>query len=334
MIIKVQQQKLTQQKDQEDKEIHGSVQSAINAASPGDVIHIGAGVYNEKLHVTTSGLTLKGDSVEGSILQYGDYARKEHEDGGDYGTFRSYTCLIHADDVILENLTIENSAGDGDLVGQAVALYAEGDRLQFINCHFIGHQDTIFAGPLPEAPKTPGSFKGPTENKAYRRSKQYFENCRVTGDVDYIFGSAQALFNGCRIITRNRHKPVNGYVTAPSTWQHETYGFVFVNCDFRGESGIQEGTVFFGRPWRAYGQVDLINCTYDACIHTDHWDPWGSETNKETARFSEYGCRKMVGGKSVADNISDLGPFIRQYADYPELSDLDPWHQSKLSTNS
>jgi hypothetical protein len=52
-------------------------------------------------------------------------------DGENRGTFRSYTVFIGADDVTAEHLTFVNSAGDGRVVGQALAVYA---RVAFINC--------------------------------------------------------------------------------------------------------------------------------------------------------------------------------------------------------
>ncbi len=140
--------------------IHSTIQDAVDQAKPGDIIEIGKGRYEEKLTITTSGLTLIGESSEDCIITYGDFARKSHEDGRDYGTFRSYTCLVLADDVALMNLTVENSAGDGRKVGQAIALFAEGDRLIFRNCRLIGHQDTLFTGPLPQNPIFQGHLPG------------------------------------------------------------------------------------------------------------------------------------------------------------------------------
>ena len=37
----------------------------------------------------------------------------------------------------------ENNAAP---LGQAVALHTEGDRLMFVNCRFLGNQDTIYTG--------------------------------------------------------------------------------------------------------------------------------------------------------------------------------------------
>jgi pectinesterase len=43
-------------------------------------------------------------------------------DGEKRGTFRSYTVFIGVDDVTAEHLTFVNSAGDGRVVGQALAV--------------------------------------------------------------------------------------------------------------------------------------------------------------------------------------------------------------------
>lgn len=262
-----------------------SIQAAIDKALPGDEILIDDGIYEEKIELRKSGLTLIGEDPKRCIIRWQDYALKAHKDGNSYGTFRSYTCLVQGDDVTFENISIINAAGDGREVGQAVALYADGDRLCFRNCHLIGYQDTLFTAPLPEAPRIPGSFIGPSENRTYRNQKQYYTHCRIIGDVDYIFGSALAVFNECTMVSRDRGLEVNGYVTAPSTWKEAPYGYVFLNCDFVGGATIREGSVFLGRPWRAYGQVKLVGCRMDSSIHEERWDSWGNPDNFKTAVF-------------------------------------------------
>ena len=61
------------------------------------------------------------------------------EDGQKRGTFRTYSCFIDTHDITFRNLTIANTAGEGPKVGQALALYADGDRLFFDNCHLQDH---------------------------------------------------------------------------------------------------------------------------------------------------------------------------------------------------
>ncbi len=275
-----------------------TIQETIDEAIPGDTIVIGRGIYKEKVHIRTDNISLwgEGDCNDSTIITYDDCANKTHEDGELLGTFRSYTCLVQAKNVTLRNLTIENSAGDGREVGQGIALYADGDRLTCVDCQLLGHQDTLFAGPLPEKARIPGSFVGPSEHSDYNSTKQYYKRCQITGDVDYIFGSAMAVFDGCTMTTRNRNLKVNGYIAAPSTWEQEPYGFVFINSHFVGERGMAKGSVFFARPWRPFAQVLIIGCHYDESIHEDQFDMWGDETNRETTKFEIY---KSVSEKSL-----------------------------------
>ncbi len=311
--------------DESSTRLCRTVQEAVDLANPGDHILIEAGLYEEKVEIRTSGLTIEGTSSDDTIIRWHDYARKIHDDGTDYGTFRSYSLLVLADDVTVRHLTIENTAGDGRKVGQAIALFADGERLVFDDCRLIAYQDTLYTGPLPPSPNIPGSFKGPTEKMIYRRSSQYYKDCYIIGDVDFIFGSALVLFEGCRMVSRDRGESINGFVTAPSTWEGEPYGYVFLGCTFEGEEGIAKDSVFFGRPWRPYGQVMLVDCSYDACIRHDHWDPWGKEENKQTARFSEYGCKDAKGQISLEQN--DIVPYIKQQANLPDMSFLSSWHK-------
>ncbi|WP_209123492.1 hypothetical protein [Alkalihalobacillus sp. BA299] len=41
--------------------------------------------------------------------------------------------MIVADDIVIENVTFENSAGRGEVVGQALAAYMNGDQQVFKN---------------------------------------------------------------------------------------------------------------------------------------------------------------------------------------------------------
>ena len=124
-------------------------------------IHIAPGRYHEKLTVSQPHVTLMGDDASNTILTYDDYAREIMPDGIKRGTFRTYTLFLDAPDITLCNLTVENAAGAGKKVGQAIALYAEGEGIRVENCRLIGSQDTLFTGPLPEKEKEPGGFRGP-----------------------------------------------------------------------------------------------------------------------------------------------------------------------------
>lgn len=282
MILKVRQQ---------EKEGYKTVQEAIDMSGKGDIIDIGVGVYNEKIIIETPGIIVQGAGSKHTKIYYADYAKKQHKDGKAYSTFRTATVYVGAEGVQIKDMTIENGAGDGRCVGQAIAVYIDGDQFIMTDCYIIGHQDTLFCGPLPKAPRIPGSFVGPGENKSYKYNRQDYKRCHIKGDIDFVFGSAYAVFTQCEFISRDRKQAVNGYVFAPSTYEHEPFGFVAIECDFIGESGIKQGSCYLGRPWRSYGKTTLISCRIGSHIHPMRWDEWGDEINKETARFEEYACK-------------------------------------------
>ena len=84
-----------------------------------------------------------------------------------------------------------------------------------------------------------------------RPTAQYYRHCEIAGDIDFIFGGADALFEQCTIRTVNNHLPAS-YVTAPSG-RADGLGFVFWDCDFVSDD-CPAGTVFLGRPWRPTGK--------------------------------------------------------------------------------
>lgn len=105
------------------------------AAMPEDptvpvTIRVMPGIYHEKLSLTRPNVTIEGAGASPSdtVISFGDYGYEIMPDGIKRGTFRSYTFFVHAADVTLRNLTIENTAGDSKTHGQAIALYAECDR--------------------------------------------------------------------------------------------------------------------------------------------------------------------------------------------------------------
>jgi pectinesterase len=214
---------------------------------------------------------------------FGDYADDLMEDGNKRGTFRTASFRIDTHDITIKHMTFQNDAGYGHMVGQALAMYADGDRISFVDCAFVGSQDTLFTAPLPEKEAQSGGFKGPGEGLPRIMGRQYYHHCYLQGDVDFIFGGAIALFDNCLIYSKMpgdripRESPVQetilGYVTASSTPQGQPYGYVFRRCHF--DSDCPPGTVYLGRPWREYAKTVLLHCTLEAHIHPKGWQDWG-----------------------------------------------------------
>ena len=253
-------------------------------------IHIDPGEYRERVEIHRPHVTLAGETADSVRIVGSLGAKMPSEDGsgvhGTLGTFRTYTVLVDADDVRLENLTIVNDAGDGREVGQAIALYADGDRLVVDACCITGRQDTLFLGPLPPREVKPGGFMGPKQFAPRRVGRQYFRRCRIEGDVDFIFGGARAYFEGCEIRSLNRDMDVNGYVTAASTPEGEPYGFVFHGCSFTAPDDVAPDSVYLGRPWREWAQTVLIDCWLGQHIKREGWWDWNKPAAHERALYA------------------------------------------------
>ena len=113
-------------------------------------ITIGPGVYREKLVCEKRRITLRGAGADATRLVWGDGGRLPHPDGRSTHTFRSYTAFFSGEQLTVEDLTIENDAGPGSVVGQAVAAYVDSARAVFRRVKLLGNQDTLFCAPLPE----------------------------------------------------------------------------------------------------------------------------------------------------------------------------------------
>ena len=303
-------------------------------------IHIDPGEYRERVEIHRPRVTLVGETADSVRIVGSLGAKMPSSDGsgvdGTLGTFRTYTVLVDADDVRLENLTIVNDAGDGREVGQAIALYADGDRLVVDACRITGRQDTLFLGPLPPREVKPGGFIGPKQFAPRRVGRQYFRRCRIEGDVDFIFGGARAYFEGCEIRSLNRNMDVNGYVTAASTPEGEPYGFVFHGCSFTASQDVAPDSVYLGRPWREWAQTVLIDCWLGQHIKREGWWDWNKPAAHERARYAGTILHGPVG------DTADWVPWGREldaaaaarYAREQVLAGADGWDPEGGSDNT
>lgn len=269
------------------KSIGEALRSLPTDYSGEQVLYIHKGFYEEQITVTVPHVTFIGEDAENTILSYGLYARMSMEGGMKRGTFRTYSCLIDTHDFTARNLTFENSAGIGTDVGQALALYADGDRLFFENCRFLGNQDTLFTGPLPPKGIEPNGFIGPKQHSPRINGRHYYKNCYLEGDIDFIFGSATAYFEGCTFFSKYTGMEISSYVTAASTPKGQEFGYVMANCRF--ESNCPPDNAYLGRPWREYGKTVLINCYMDDHICKEGWHDWNKEAAHKHTYYGEYG---------------------------------------------
>ena len=227
------------------------------------VIYVKKGTYKEKLVVPQwlTNIEICGEDRDNTVITWDDHANiKIAETGKGMGTFRTFTLRVDGNLITLKNITIENNAAR---LGQAVALMTTGDRQQYINCRFLGHQDTVYTG--------------------MAGTRLLFKDCYIEGTTDFIFGPSTAWFEGCAIRCK-----ANSYITAASTPQDVRYGYVFNNCTITAAEGVDR--VYLGRPWRDYGYTLFMNCELPRQILPEGWHQWRPEAVK-TARYMEYNNR-------------------------------------------
>ncbi len=249
-----------------------TIQEAVNAVRDHMQLRfnilIKSGTYHEKLVIPAwkKNITLIGDTKENTIITNADYSgkpfpTKDFTGNDKYSTYTSYTVLVQGNDCILQNLTIENTAGR---VGQAVALAIEADRFAAKNCNIFGNQDTLYTA---------------------KDGRNYFETCIIIGTTDFIFGEATAVFNKCTIKSLS-----NSYITAASTTKQQQFGYVFFDCSI---TAAPEATkVFLGRPWRPYAKTVFIRCKLGNHIVPEGWNAWPGNAmfpdKEKTAFYAEF----------------------------------------------
>ncbi|MDD3428598.1 MAG: pectinesterase family protein [Oscillospiraceae bacterium] len=257
-----------------------TITEAVNSVPYGTTatIFIAAGVYCEKIFCEKKNLILIGAGTDQTVLTWNDGGKQPHCDGRKKGTFRSYSIFLGGEHITVKNLTISNTAGDGRIVGQAIAAYVDADTAYFENVHLLGRQDTLFCAPLPLQEREENGFLGPRHLTARKATAQYYKNCFISGDVDFIFGGADAVFDTCEIFSYNRDSAVNGYVAAPCT-PAQGIGFIFINCHFT--SNCPPHSVYLARPWRSLAKAAFLNCCLDAHIHSQGFAGWGDVLKAE-----------------------------------------------------
>ncbi|MXJ79762.1 putative acyl-CoA thioester hydrolase [Klebsiella michiganensis] len=183
-------------------------------------------------------------------------------------------------DFQLLNLSVANSLLDSVDGGthQGVALRTDGDRVQLENVRLLGRQDTLYVN----------TSNRRNEAVTDRISRVYVKDSYVEGDVDYVFGRANAVFDNVHFHTVSTRRSPEAYVLAPNTLPDNPYGFLVKNSRFTGDGGYQGSfKAKLGRAWdqgagktgylagkTANGQVLIANSTIDQSY--DRLSPWGA----------------------------------------------------------
>ena len=266
-----------------------SITEEAKKLKPGDELYLEEGIYNEKVVILTPNIKIYSSNPLNTIIRNHDFFHKIMSDYNECNTFRTYTVYIGANNVTLENITIENTSIPAAKYGQAVALHVDSNNFLCKNVILKSEQDTLFTGPLP--PDLINRHQGFLEKSLLKATPAYqkYENCKIYGNVDFIFGTATALFEGCELISLENGKnpfETSGYLCAPAHNKETEYGYLFYKCNLTKLGNPKN--VFLARPWRDYGTAAFIDCKIGDHINPLGFNKWNKTNRDKTARFFEY----------------------------------------------
>jgi pectin methylesterase-like acyl-CoA thioesterase len=234
------------------------------APAEGAVISVTPGTYHEVLTVSKPNIAIRSSYQDASRTVI--VADKSAGTSG--GTMKSATVNVLADNFSAENVTFANDFNrtheQAPTGSQALALLVTGDRAVFRNVRLLGNQDTLYAG----------------------GKRQYFADCYIEGNVDFIFGDAKAVFEGCEIHSTPHSI---GYITAQGkSAAGQDSAFVFQRCKMTAAPGV--ANVWLGRPWRPYASVVFLNTEMGAHIEAAGWREWhpGETHYMDTVSYGEF----------------------------------------------
>ncbi|WP_330293070.1 pectinesterase family protein [Streptomyces sp. NBC_00576] len=300
-----------------------TVQEAIDhiPSSGANTVFIDTGVYHEVITVASnkSWLTIQG--VSGKAQDVIIYNTRAHgmlqpDYSTQWGTEGSAVATFKSTNLTVKDLTVSNTFDPAThpeispYETQAVAIAAKGDRQVYDNVRILGHQDTLLV-------------KSPT---ATAQTRQYFYNCFIQGNVDFIFGNATAVID--RSTIQQTYWP-GGTVLAPNTDKSKKYGILITGCSIPGDGQAPIRSMYLGRPWHnsvdAWPQAVVRDTVVYPQVNDTHpWTYMTTDYSWTQARFFEYNNSGLGAGVQNAPKLT-----AAQAADYTAqkyLAGTDGWN--------
>ncbi|XP_050262785.1 probable pectinesterase/pectinesterase inhibitor 12 [Quercus robur] len=230
-------------------------------------IYVKQGVYDENVEIPDykPNIVLLGDGADVTLIT-GDRSM-----GDGWTIFRSATLGVSGNGFLARDISVENKAGAEKY--QAVALRINADLVALYKCSISGFQDTLYVH----------SFR------------QFYRECDIFGTIDFIFGNAAVVFQGCNIVSR---MPMPGQFTVITAQSRDTLdentGISFQNCSILGTNDLYSNSSsvksYLGRPWRVYSQTVYLESYIDNFIDPAGWTQWASDDDRglDTLYYGEY----------------------------------------------
>ena len=161
---------------------------------------------------------------------------------------------------------------------RAAALSVDTGYAEFLNCKMLSSQDTLYTGGSP----------------------QYYKNCLIEGQTDYIFGGSNAVFDQCELRWKGYSSgSTGGYITAARSQGDPYTGYLFSNCKVTANPQLTVKTGYLGRPWGQTAKVLFVNTTLQDgnMIDAEGWYSMSGVQPETVDGFKENGTKLANGSK-------------------------------------
>ncbi|XP_078179573.1 putative pectinesterase 66 [Carex rostrata] len=238
-----------------------TIQEAINSVPDWNYqwirVHVHQGVYIEQVIIPKEKqfILLEGHGTSTTVIQWNAYAVP-----GDSG-INTAAFVVSSDNFIARKITFQNSYDYKSKQAVAVAAVVQGDKCSFYNCKFLSYQDTL----------------------CDYRGRHYFSQCWIEGGVDFIFGQAASIYEGCTLNSILLDKGPSWFTAHAKVNLSAPGGFVFKDCTLTGS-----GNMYLGRAWNQYATVLFYNTFISDIVVPLGWDSWQHDVSQIT--YAEASC--------------------------------------------
>ncbi|KAL8142202.1 hypothetical protein V2J09_015234 [Rumex salicifolius] len=223
------------------------------------VIYVKAGVYKEYVSISINNVMLTGDGIGKTVITGSKSV------AGGFTTFRSATVGVTGSNFIAKGITFQNTAGAGN--NQAVALRSGSDLSVFYQCSFEGYQDTLYV----------------------YANRQFYRDCNVYGTVDFIFGNAAVVFQGCNLYPRRPPNLHNTITAQARTDPNQNTGISIISSTVKSAGDSLAGVkTYLGRPWQKYACTVFMDTYLDGIVDPAGWTEWSGNFALDTLYYGEY----------------------------------------------
>lgn len=191
------------------------------------------------------------------------------------------TLLFSGSNIYLQDLALNCSAENcaTPSASRCVTIQDKGTKNICKNVSLLSGQDTYYSN-------------GAATQKAF------FDNCYITGTVDFLCGGGDVVFNNTTLYINSRSSA--NVVAAPNTDATTQWGYLMLNCTIDGAAD-QANKYNFCRPWNGSPAATWINTV---CKLLPSAKAFTNMTNGLVLRFHEYNTTD-ANGNAITGHVLD-----------------------------